>query len=105
MTSKKLVVGSIANIRYTKNTGSKSEVTDRSIIPTSVPTNIKALDVTGLPEHLREKVADAYKEYTDYINQLIKTAFSFEDWVEHTRGIEITPKWRTFKPDQTKILN
>ncbi len=100
MPSKKLKTGKLANIRYTKET----EVTERFIVPTSVPANIKALDVTGLPEPLREKVADAYAEYTNYINGHIKTAFSFETWIEHTKGIELAPKWRTFKPDQTEIL-
>lgn len=100
MSSKKLKAGILANIRYTK----EKEVTERFIVPTSVPLNIKALDVTGLPEPLRQKVANSYSEYTDYINQHIKTAFSFEDWIEHSKGIELSPKWRTFKPDQTEVL-
>lgn len=100
MATKKLKQGELANIRYSK----QGKITERHVIPTSVPSNIKALDVTGLPEPLREKVADSYKEYADYIQQHLKTAFSFEDWLEHSKGIEIDPKWRTFKPDQTEVL-
>lgn len=100
MTQPKLKVGELATIRYSK----EDETTERQIVPSVVPTNIKALDVTGLPQALREKIADAYGEYADYLQQHMRTAFSFEDWIEHSKGIELDPKWRTFKPEKTEIL-
>jgi hypothetical protein len=82
-----------------------TETTDRTIIPTAVPGNIKALDVTDLSEEKREQIADYYVEYADYISGVMKTAFSFEDWLSHTKGIDFTPKWRSFRPEQTKIIS
>lgn len=100
MVKSNLTVGKLANIRYTK----EDETTERTVIPTTVPSNIKALDVTGLPEPLQEKVAESYTEYQEYLKQHMKTAFTFEDWVEHSHGVEISPKWRTFRPDQTEVI-
>jgi hypothetical protein len=97
-----LKVGKLAQIRYTKD--GEGEGTERYVVPTVVPSNIKALDVSGLPEPLRAKIADCYSEYADYIKQHMRTAFSFEDWLQHSQQITIEPKWRTFKPDNTEIL-
>jgi hypothetical protein len=100
MTQSKLKVGEVATIRYTKD----DEVTERVVIPTVVPSNIKALDVTSVPQPLRESLGDHYTEYAAYLKQHMRTAFSFEDWLDHSKGIQLDPKWRTFKPDQTEIL-
>lgn len=98
--SSKLKPGRLSKIRYTKG----EEITERHIIPTLVPLNIKAIDVTSLPLALREKIAAGYSEYLKYLDRHMKTAFSFEDWFEYSKNIELVPKWRTFKPDQTDIL-
>lgn len=90
----------LAQIRYTKD----NEVTERTIIPTLLPVNIKAIDVSDLPEFQREEIASLYKEYSEYLNQHLKTAFSFENWLAMTRGVDFTPKWRTFKPDQLEVI-
>lgn len=100
MAKSKLTVGELTNIRYTK----EDETTERVVVPTTVPSNIKALDVTGLPEPLQEKIAESYSEYQEYMKQHMKTAFAFEDWVEHSKGIEVTAKWRTFKPENTEVI-
>lgn len=83
----------------------QTETTDRTIIPTTIPGNIKGLDVTDLPVEEREQIAEYHVEYAKYINQHMKSAFSFEDWLSLSKGVDFTPKWRTFKPEQTEILS
>ena len=101
----------LTTIRYTKviNESSKGdgvEETQRYIIPTTLPgNNIKALDVTDLPNEQRTQIAEYHIEYARYLSNHMKQAFSFEDWLSHSKGVDFTPKWRTFKPNQTEILS
>lgn len=95
-----LKTGLVTSISYLK----EDDETLRTIIPTSVPTNIKALDVTGLEEPVQQQVAESYQEYAEYLKLHMKQAYSFEDWLEHTKGLELDLKWRTFKPEKTKVL-
>lgn len=100
----KLTEGKEVNIRYMKT----GELTERTIIPTTVPiSNIKALDVTHLTEEQRATLARQHMEYRDYVRSLLSTVFKFEDWLEHTNQLDknIEIKWRTFKPEQTEILD
>lgn len=91
----------VVSIRYSKGNG---DVTERHVIPTSVPSNIKAIDVTELFEVQRKELADFYAEYAAYLEQHMKQAFSFEDWLAQTKDCTYTPKWRTFKPAGTQVL-
>ena len=102
----------LTHIRYEKATdlggGRKGEVTERYVIPTFVPQlNIKALDVTDLPEEERKQLQQLYAEYTEYYKQAVATLFTFEDWVSHTRGEDARPqtKWRTFKLENVEVLD
>lgn len=91
-------------IRYTRTTnfgeGSEGDVTERVIIPTRVPSRfVKALDVTKFTEEAREDLSKLLQEYTEYYTKQMQTIFSFEDWLEHTRGegARVDPLiWRTF---------
>ena len=99
----------VTHIEYTRTTdlggGAKGEVTERYVIPTFIPhPNIKALDVTDLPEDARKALAEQMKEYAEYYRQQVQTIFSFEDWLNHTRNEVFSPKWRTFKVDNVKVL-
>ena len=100
----------ITNIRYTKvnedsGTLDRFETTDRTIIPTSVPkTNIKAVDVTDLSETDQIELQSLLTEYTEYVRDHLKSAYSFEDWASHSKSIHIDVKWRTFKVQNTEIL-
>ena len=96
--------GALADIRYSK-TGT-GEVTDRIIIPTTVPKNIKGLDVTGMPIEQRKHLETQYAAYREYLRNHMSTAFDFESFMEHsgTTDEDIEIKWRTFKPDQTEVL-
>lgn len=95
----------VTTIRYTKVLSEgTTESTDRVIIPTTVPGNIKALDVTDLSVEERSQIAEYHVEYAKYISNHMKQAFSFEDWLSHSKGVDFSPKWRTFKPEQTEIL-
>ena len=95
-----LKANNLTTIKYTKG----EEITERVILPTSVPSNIKAIDATDLHPLARKELQEQYEEYSAYLKQHIKQAFSFEDWLSHTKDVKFPPKWRTFKPTQTEII-
>lgn len=100
----------ILHIEYTRATnlggGEEGDVTERYIIPTFIPQeNIKALDVTDLTEPERAKVQTLWEQYQEYYRAAAATLFDFETWVEHTTTETVTTKWRTFKKENTKILD
>ena len=95
-----LKANTLTTIKYTKG----DEITERVIIPTSVPSNIKAIDATELFPVQRTELVAFYDEYSAYLKNHMKQAFSFEDWLSHTKDVKFTPKWRTFKPNQTEII-
>ena len=77
----------------------------RDIIPTFVPDqNVKAIDVTDLSFDKKNDMEFLVQEYAEYVEQASKTIFNFEDWVELTKGKNISPKWRTFKLSNLKKL-
>jgi len=84
--------------------GSLVQRTERVIIPTLVPGNIHAIDVTELDNESQQEMSELYEEYASYMNTLMKSAFSFEDWLSHSKSVEFSPKWRTFRPDQTEEI-
>lgn len=92
-------------IRYQKK--NSLEESERTIIQTTkVPENIKAIDVSDLTEDQVEKLLVLLDEYDQYINNHLKTAFSFENWVE-MKDIDDVPqvKWRTFNLWNTTYLD
>ena len=91
------------NIRYEKDSG---EVSTRTIIPTiTVPQNIRAVDVTQLSEDGRTRITNFVKEYSEYVHNHLSSMFSLQDWIEHTSGEKIELSWRTFKRDNTTIID
>jgi len=90
----------VQKITYKK---SAADISERYIVPVSVPGNIKALDVSDLDEEKRSEVGEYCKEYNEYLKQHMKQAFSFEDWLAHTQNVDFRAKWRTFKPEQTEV--
>jgi hypothetical protein len=81
----------------------KLETSARAIIPTSIPaTVVRAIDVEELSEVDRVKMNELYSEYRGYTKQFVANMFSFENWVEHTKGVVIEPKWRAFKVENIK---
>lgn len=92
----KLTENQITTIVYDNE--NKGERTTRVVIPTSVPKDvIRAIDVDSLDPAERTAMLEMYNQYREYTQQYIATMFKFEDWVEHTKGHEIKPKWRAFK--------
>ena len=49
----------LTTIRYTKVLGEGTESTERVVLPTSVPGNIKALDLTDLAVEERQQIVDS----------------------------------------------
>ena len=96
-----LYESTIADITYVKDNG---ESTDRTIIPTYVPSSnlVRAIDVTDLPAKDQADMARLVAEYREYKDHIIRTMFTFENWVSHTYDISIDPKWRSFKPGNIK---
>jgi len=95
------------DITYNKPIGGSGELqrfehSDRTIIPTRIPTNnIKALDVTGLNEDEVKELEVRVAEYAQYREAILAASFSFEDWSEITYGPATNGniKWRTFDKD------
>ena len=88
----------LVDIVYTKDNGEKS---DRTIVPTYVPnTNplVRAIDVTDLSGADQARIEQLVREYREYKDRILNTMFTFESWVAHTHNIDISPKWRSFKP-------
>lgn len=98
---KKVNLHEIQEIQYTKGT----EVTQRIIIPMIKPQpNIKAIDVTDLPENEQHLIAQHIGDYHEYVELHQSKIYDFETWCEH-QNIQSAPlKWRTFKPEHTEIL-
>ncbi len=94
----------LQTISYSKVRLGGVEITRRDIIPITVPDNIRALDVTDYNLDVQYQLSKSYEEYADYLKGHIKLAFSFENWLSHTKGVDFTPKYRTFKPEQTTEL-
>ena len=99
----------LTKIRYAKTITEDdsqfvAEKTERTIVPTEVPGNIKAIDVTELNDDEQTEMCELYEEYSKYFNAHVKRAFSFENWTSHTYQKHISPKWRTFKPNQTEEI-
>jgi hypothetical protein len=90
-----LTEAQLATIIYEKADG---EVTTRSIIPTSLPTDlVRAIDVTELTPEQREELLTLYAEYRQYVEKFKANMFNFDTWIEHSHGKQIVPKWRSFK--------
>ena len=96
----------LTTISYSKARLGGVEITRRDIIPITVPGNIKALDVTDYELDVQYHLSRSYEEYADYLKDHIKLAFSFEDWMSHTKDTEWAEplKYRTFNPEQTTEL-
>lgn len=92
-----------AHIEYCSVAG---ETSDRYIIPMSVPKDsIRAIDVTDLDEEARQLMERRVAEYKEYMGNILKSAFTFENWVDHTYNTEVNPKWRSFKVNNTTVLD
>lgn len=87
-------------------TNAKGEYSERTIIPTTVPpSNIKAIDVTGMDDEKREAIQTLLKEYSHYVEQCMETVYTFEDWFNHISGEKPTEEiqWRTFSIDKLDV--
>lgn len=83
----------------------KNEKSTRTIIPYMIPEeNIKAIDVSDLPEKEREELLEFITEYGEYLKTYENQRFSLEDFISHSKGKEIKPKWRSFNKDRIKEL-
>ena len=85
----------VANISYCDRDGNKS---DRRIVPVSVPKDsVRAIDVSDLSPGQQDEMERLVREYKEYMDNILKAAFTFEGWVEHSYNETIVPKWRSFK--------
>lgn len=76
---------------------SKNQTSNRKILTSSVPSvNITAIDVSELTEEEQNEMQGFLKEYKEYVKLHNKNMFNFEDWVSHSKGKEIKPKWKNF---------
>lgn len=92
----------ISNVEYVDK---KNEKSTRTIIPYKIPEeNIRAIDVSDLPEGEREEMRQYLTEYNNYIKSLENQRFTLEDFISHSKGKEIKPKWRFFNKDRIKEL-
>jgi hypothetical protein len=78
---------------------------DRYIVPVVVPNqHTKAIDISHLTADEQVHVASLVQEYASYVELNNRRLFKFEDWVLHTKGETITPKWRLFSLSKITIL-
>lgn len=90
-----LTENAVCKVKYIKDSGEESV---RYIIPYRVPSHlVNAFDVTELTEDGRVLVADLRRQYSEYIDQLLRTAFTFEQWAEHQNLFTPPLKHRSFK--------
>lgn len=80
------------------------KTTKRVVIPVDVPyDNVTVIDVTNSSKEERINFVHWVKEYKEYLTRQRKNTFSFEDFVQHTTGNYIFPKWRTFKKTGLRV--
>ena len=78
-----MMLHKVIKIRYSKVlkldavVEGNTETTERIIIPTEVPGNIQAIDVTDLEVDKQTEISGLYKEYSNYLSVHIKAAHSF----------------------------
>lgn len=91
----KLVKHKVASIEYTKANGEKSK---RDIIPTFVPGNVKALDVSDMDVDNKELLLSRLEDYNKYTQEIMASMMTFESWLEATHSKKPIDgiKWRTF---------
>lgn len=90
-----LTESKVANIEYVDSKGERST---RIILPVTIPKDtIKALDVSDLAPGVVKSLSNRIAEYNEYMATIIKSAFTFENWVDHQHGESLDLKWRTFK--------
>lgn len=83
------------NILYQKTDGAPAE--KKFILPIRIPSHlVYAVDLDGLSEQEVEDLVQLHVDHQQYIDGIIKSAFKFEDWVEHTTGTRPTVKWRSY---------
>ena len=90
----------VNEITYTSKSG---ETTERKIIPMVIPSNIRALDVTGKTEEEISSLVEWSERYDKYREEHLKTVHSFENFVELESGQAPDVKWRSFNPNTTVI--
>jgi len=95
----KLTKYEVAKISYTKSDGSSS---DREIIPTYVPGNVSAIDVSDMDDESRELLQTRLHEYEEFKVGVMEHLMSFGSWMEATHKKEPLKslKWRSFIPDK-----
>lgn len=85
-------------IKYVDSKGSQ---TTRTILPLDIPIqNVRALDVSDMPDNKIQQLVKLRAEYSEYVKIHMSTITKFEDWVELTCGIVLDStdlKYRTFK--------
>lgn len=94
----KLKKHNLAKIKYTKKDGTSS---NREIIPTSIPGNISALDVSDMDDDTREILLSRLEEYAEFTTEVMKNMMTFQAWMEATHKKQPIDgiKWRTFIPE------
>lgn len=91
-----LTEANIAHVLYKSDKDGKKS--DRVIVPVSVPKDtVRAIDVSELTSAQQDEMSRLVAEYKQYMDTIFKSAFTFENWVEHTYQETVIPKWRSFK--------
>jgi len=91
----KLVKHKEATIVYTKKNGDAST---RTIVPTSVPGNVRALDVSDMDVDTKELLLSRLEDYSKYTHEILASMMTFEKWLDATHSKQPIDdiKWRTF---------
>lgn len=75
----------------------------RTILTTYVPDIksylVRGIDVSDLSSEEQKTIERLWQEYKEYLTNVRKTNFSFEDYIQHTTNQEMKLKWRSFHPE------
>lgn len=97
-------VNQLSKIKYTKT---KSDVTERTILPTSIPAKvITSIDVSDMPTSEAAELLAEYTEYLKYKELHMSKLFNFNNWLIHTDSKVDIPsiKYRSFTPAKIELL-
>ena len=84
----------LQTISYTKADG---EVVTRDVIPTQVPSDlVTTVDVTELSAEERDQMLSWITDYTTYVDNVLSTIFTLEDFIEQASNETPTVKWRRY---------
>lgn len=95
-------LGRAIDVKYVNG---KGESSSKRVIPVRMPLpNITTIDVSDLEVKEQQEMETLVGDYLEYYQERTAAIFSFEDWVEHSTGQPVSPKWRALQPNNVEVI-